>query len=256
MNDSASRRDELIGAALGGDLSDDEQREFDRAAAIDPTMLRDLLELQGTAARLHAIRPTWQDSEPPALLSERIIAATSGTEEPPAGTAVRADGIARGQGADPAARRPRSVLARHRRGVRASMTGAAAAGLLMVGALGGLLVEHRLQAPPEGPAGTLGAIEEVAVEGGPAGAEIEVSLVAHTWGTETMLEVDGLAVGESYEVLLVSRDGDELPSGTFIGTEQTVTCQMNAAILREQVSEVLIRDGAGDAVVTMDVPAV
>lgn len=45
--------------------------------------------------------------------------------------------------------------------------------------------------------------------------------MAHTWGTETILEVDGAPLGQTFAVVLLSEDGEELTSGTFVGTEQT-----------------------------------
>lgn len=92
-----------------------------------------------------------------------------------------------------------------------------------------------LDAPPEGPPGTLGAIEQITFADVPAGTTVDASLVAHTWGTETLLEIEGAALGETFEVLLVDHDGARYGSGSFIGTEATVVCAMNAAVHRTPV---------------------
>ena len=123
----------------------------------------------------------------------------------------------------------------------------------MAGALGGQALTGALQAPPDGPPGTLGALEDVTFSEQPAGTTVDAALVAHTWGTETVLELDGLAVGEEFEVVLVGDDGEEYLSGTFLGADRTVTCRMNAAVLREDVSQLQIRDGGGAVVAVSDV---
>lgn len=243
MTDSTSRREELIAAVLAGELDEEERREFDRACAADPSMLRDLDEMRETAALLERTGIRWEETELPPELEQRVLAATTGRPR-------SAAPMSPANGAPIS--RPRGGWAR-RPGATA-LLGLAAAGLIVLGALGGILVDHQLQAPPGGPPGALGAVEEVAVRDLPPGASIDVALVAHTWGTETVLEIDGLEVGESYEVVLVREDGQEMPSGTFIGAEVTIECRLNAAVMREDVSEVRIHDATGGVVVASQVP--
>lgn len=244
MTDSPSRREELIAGALAGDLDAAERGEFTRASAADPTMLEDLHEMQETAGLLARAGIGWQESDPPPDLGRRILASTSGSASDPGPPAAAPD------------RGPREDRPRRRRPARAALLSLAAAGFLAMGALGGVLVDQRLQAAPSGPPGTLGAVEDVEVADLPRGTSIEVALVAHTWGTETVLEVDGLGVGDSYEVVLVREDGREMPSGTFLGSEVRITCHLNAAVLREDVAEVRIRDATGEVVLASQVPRV
>lgn len=131
----------------------------------------------------------------------------------------------------------------------------AAATLLVVGGVAGALVQEARDAPPTGPPGTLGAREEITFTGAPS-TSIEASLVAHTWGTETILEVDGAPLGQTFAVVLLSEDGEELTSGTFFGTEQTVLCRMNAAVLRPDVAEVMIEAADGSVLASSVVPDV
>lgn len=74
MQEMPSRREELIGAALTGDLSETEKREFDQAQAqaSDPSISAELAKLRATAARLAAADVSWQEQAPPAGLEERI----------------------------------------------------------------------------------------------------------------------------------------------------------------------------------------
>lgn len=107
---------------------------------------------------------------------------------------------------------------------------------------------------PSGPPGTLGVVEQVSFDGEPAGVEVNGSLVAHTWGTETILRIDGLAVGDTFSVVLVDARGDELPSGTFLGSAVTINCRMNAAVMRADLTTVEIQDGSGATVATAALP--
>lgn len=72
-----SRREELLAAALTGDLSNDEQREFDQARAADTSIDAELAELRATAALMQASKLTWREEPPPSGLEERILTETS-----------------------------------------------------------------------------------------------------------------------------------------------------------------------------------
>lgn len=248
-----SRREELIAAALADDLNPQERREFEQASADDPTIAHDLQELQETAERLDRAGLSWQEQEPPPDLADRVLAATAGTTADGTGTT---DADTDSTTTDDTGSHSSAAPAPSHRGRRSIVFGLAAAGLVAVGGVGGALGGELLDAPPEGPPGTLGALEEVTFSQPPAGISIAGALVAHTWGTETVLEMDGFEIGESFEVILVSGGGQEFSSGTFLGAEETVTCRMNAAVLREDVSELQIRDTGGSVVVASQVPEV
>lgn len=76
MREMPSRREELIAGALAGDLSDDEQQEFNEARAADPSIDVELAELRAATARLEASEVTWREESPPSGLEERIRRAT------------------------------------------------------------------------------------------------------------------------------------------------------------------------------------
>lgn len=239
MSEDADRRAELIGAALAGELTPQEQAELDELSRRDLSVSEELAELQDVVGRVEVADLDWTDAAPSDDLADRVAAIAepsgaidrTGTPEP----------------VDVAITRPSWRARAGRVLVAACLVGA--------GVLGTLGYQETVQGPPDGPPGTLGAVEEISFTGEPGGSEVEGALVAHTWGTETVLEVDGLETGETYEVILVTRSGEELSSGTFIGAEATVDCRMNAAVMREDVTQVRIVSSDGTSVrVVADLP--
>ncbi len=85
---------------------------------------------------------------------------------------------------------------------------------------------------------------------------MEGDVVAHTWGTETLLTVDGLTVGDSYSVVVVDAAGGEHSSGTMLGSAVRIDCRLNADVLRRDAASVEIRDAAGDRVAVAELPPV
>lgn len=247
-----SSRDRLIAAALAGELTAEEQRDFDQACSADPELLSEYLSLREVTDQLAQTDLTWEDQELPPGLADRVFAATS--EAPLEGEAPTPSAASKAQRRPSRARTSDAPAARRR--FQPVLIGLAAAGLLLVGGFGGSVISGVLDTPPDGPPGALGAVEAVTFPAIPDGTSFEAALVAHTWGTETVLEVDGLAEGDIFEVVLVSEDGVELISGTFFGAEETVICRMNAAVMREDVSQLQIRDVAGAVVVSSSVPDV
>ncbi len=242
MSDQHARREALLAAALTGDLHSDEQHDFDLACAADPTLAEELQELRDLTRRLGRADLAWEEAPLPPGLAERVSLATGADPVDPAVDTAPSRSRRTGSRRPTSGTRPRRL-----------QFSLAAAGLLVAGALGGQALAGALQAPPDGPPGTLGAMEDVTFSEQPAGTTVDAALVAHTWGTETVLELDGLAVGEEFEVVLVGEDGEEYLSGTFLGADRTVTCRMNAAVLREDVSQLQIRDGGGAVVAVSDV---
>lgn len=103
-------------------------------------------------------------------------------------------------------------------------------------------------------AGTLGQervpMEAVAVS---AGDDVRASanLVAHTWGVEIKLKAAGLADGAPYTVQVTTERGDVVPAGAFLGTgAKTLTCNLNAAVLREDARSFAVLDSRGEQVLT------
>lgn len=292
--ESGSRREELIAAALTGDLGPDEQPEFDALCAGDPTILAELAEMEQITGRLSAAGLDWHDAEPSPDLADRVLAvtdssATSGTRsvgESPISTGM-ADETGAIRSADPqwvstsgssgragmsassggsgvsgesgrsevdelAARRERTSAQRRARAWIAAVAVAA----VFVGAVGALGVQSLVNRPPQGPPGTLGAVEAVTFAPSPLAGEVDASLVAHTWGTETVLEVDGFPVGQVFEVVLINTRDEPVGSGAFIGAAGTVDCRMNAGVQRSDVRGVQIQDAQGTVLLSAEVPSV
>lgn len=123
---------------------------------------------------------------------------------------------------------------------------ALAAAALLVAAIG--LSAVYFSAARQGPPG-LGETEPIAFSGAPEGVSADAAVVAHTWGTEVVLEVEGLRSGEIYTVVLEREDGGPVEAGSFIGTEDgPVECRLNGAVLRQDARAVSVVD-ADDGVV-------
>jgi hypothetical protein len=217
------RREELIAAALAGELSSEEAVEFDRLRSEDPTVDRELAAFGVVVDRLGALGG-WEEGEGSAALRSRVLRIE---EEAPA---------------------------RPRRGRLALAVGAVAASVA-VGALGATLLQGAGERPVAGPPGTLGAVETIAFEESTA-VDVEGSVIAHTWGTETVLRASGFAVGESYDLVLVTESGERLPSGSFLGSAVEIDCEMNAAVPRESVAAVEIVAAGGDVMASAELPVV
>jgi hypothetical protein len=236
---------ELLGAALAGELGEEEARELEAACERDPGLRAELAELGAAAEQLRGSGVRWTDATPPPDLGARVQQVTR-QDDAAAGPrrALSDEDTAQTTGApEPVGARDATVVPlRPRR--RAPLLVAAATGL--VAGVGATLLGTQLaDAPPSGPPGTLGAVEEVEFAGERPGSVVDGAVVAHTWGTETVLEVDGTTVGQTFQVVVVGRDGEEFSSGAFVGSEQTVTCRMNAAVLREDAAEIRI-EGADE----------
>ncbi|MBY3794222.1 anti-sigma factor [Rhodococcus fascians] len=252
MTASPDRRAELIAAAVGDDLDDAEADELRALAASDPTVDIEIAELRATTEQLERRGPDllWLDSTPPPGLRERILAATQNADN------AVAPGRSGSSGLQP--------VAGPRFGVRNGSAGLAAAAALVgvvVGSAAVLGIDAYRSEPGEaqvvvtGPPGTLGAYEEIAFTTSGPTVDVEGGLVAHTWGTETVLEMDGISDGGPYDVVLVDRSGVDRPSGTFLGSTVTIECRMNAAVLRGDVAEIEIRGSDGVVLASAQVPS-
>ncbi|WP_209561487.1 hypothetical protein [Frigoribacterium sp. PvP032] len=257
---AADRRAELIAAALASDLSPDEAVELDALRVVDPTVDDEIASLGGVVARLEPVG-TWQDAAVDAALRERIESAVAHAEpdsrDVPDFRHERAEEAAVASSGPAAAPAAATVVSlRPRRSRRIALTVLGAAACVAVGVGGGVLAATPRDAHVAGPPGTLGAVEHVAFGGEPSGVAVDGDLVAHTWGTETVLTVDGLPVGDAFSVVVVDDAGVEHESGTFLGTDVTIDCRMNAAVLREHVVSVEVRGADGAEIATASVPSV
>lgn len=263
MNDlEPDRRAELIAAALSGELTPEEGAELDALRVADPSVDAEFAELSALVGGLPAVE-RWDDVAPSAALAARIAAIDADGTDAPAPAAAPGPAAVPGPAPAPDDRAdaqlpsaaPVTPIRSSRRGLRPLLLLVGAAACVAVGLGGGALLTAPRGAV-EGPPGTLGAIEEVDFAGAPASVEIDGALVAHTWGTETVLTVDGLAQGAAFTVVVVGEDGAEYESGTFLGSAVPIDCRLNAAVLREDVAAVAIRSLEGGQIAVAEVPSV
>lgn len=138
--------------------------------------------------------------------------------------------------------------ARERRRARAASwrrMGVAAAAVVLVAALAGVGI-GRVTAPeaPAIPRETI-ALEVV---GDPEVVVDDAFVVPHKWGMELRFEAAGFEEGATYRATFVREDGTTTPAGEFLGTEATMLCNLQSAVLREDVRAVRVTDAAGRVV--------
>jgi len=233
-----------------GDLTAAEQAELDALRASDPSVDDEILELSDVLRETAAAVDGWDASAPSGSLRNKIVAIEQGAVSTPdsdadtdidTDTDTGSDDDSSGTEVLPLQRRPWLVA-----------LGAAAC--VAIGAGGMLLLQPSTPSPPTGPPGTLGAVEEIAFTGEPTGVSVDGSLIAHTWGTETILNITGLTEANPYDVVLVTVDGDSLESGSFLGSSVKIDCEMNAAVMRQSVASIQIQDAEGTVVASADLP--
>ncbi len=219
MRDRDHRRyRELLGAYALGQLDEPESSELRRH-------LEDCAECRAEEAGLRAVvaalpagpvsEPSPMEAEPSPGLEDRILGATDAGED----------------------RR------RARRGFAAA--GLAAAAVLVVTLAVAVFADLPLDTGEPG----LGDVEEISFSVAPEDGAVDGAVVAHTWGTEVILEMEGLEDGEFYTVAVEPEDGEPVSAGTFIGdADLPVECVLNGAVLREDARAVSVTDSEGNVV--------
>jgi len=117
--------------------------------------------------------------------------------------------------------------------------------LLAGGAVGGWI--GRETAPAAAPVPT----EPISLSAAAAsGVTVEsADLVAHTWGVELRVEAAGFAEGRTFRASFRTEDGRLTPAGEFLGVgEASMTCFLQSAALREDVTEVVVTNQRGRTV--------
>ncbi|MFG6476437.1 hypothetical protein ACFXP7_08605 [Microbacterium sp. P06] len=230
MNSPDDRAAELIAAAVAGALTPAESAEFDDLRRREPWIDDEVASLRALTGELDGV--SWTPSEPDGSLRDRVasISLHEATDAPAPMTELRP--------------RPRRWV-----------LPALGAACLALGLVLGVALPS-FNTTPSGPPGTLGAVEPVDVSDGPEGTTIDADLVAHTWGTEAIVDAAGLEVGATYAVVLVASDGTEYSAGAMLGSAVPIHCSVNAAVLREDVARLEIRDAGSGVVAAADLPEV
>jgi hypothetical protein len=217
---------DLIAAGLHDPLDAGPQQDLDRHLAACPACRRHHDELQSVLGHLTAAVPA------PAHLEERIVAAATRTPlrrltDRLTSRLTSATGPATG---------PRTPL----------LTGTAVAALLLIAVV---VLTGRTGGPAPGTPGA----EEVVQVSGPGALGAEVAVVTHTWGTEVVLALQGFTDPRPHQVVLLTDDGP-VAAGSFLGTDVTITCRMNAAVPRGSVRGIEVIDPGGAMVVSGVLP--
>lgn len=148
--------------------------------------------------------------------------------------------------ADELGRRRVETLAARRRS-RTRLLGAAAA-LVVAAGVGGAVGRATAPEPPAVPAEAISLQvdeQQVSVE--------SADLVAHTWGVELRIVAAGFAEGETFRAAFRTDDGTLVPAGEFRGVgDDPMTCFLQSATLREDVTQVLVTDAGGRTVLSSD----
>lgn len=222
--DAFDDRDALLAAAVAGALTPEDAARFEALRATDPEVDREVAALRALTERLSAAGPVepWIADAPSPDLRARVSRI----------------GIA-------------DAAPRRRRAWAVPVTAAA---FLSLGLVVGLVVPLAVNAPPSGPPGTLGAIEHVDLTVAAPEVRIDADLVAHTWGTEAIIEATGLEPGRTYAVTILGRDGQEYTAGEMLGSTVEILCHLNAAVLREDVEGIRVSERDGTVVASAEVP--
>lgn len=132
---------------------------------------------------------------------------------------------------------------------RLLFTGGIAAG---VAGVAGYVARDLVDEPPAPEAGP--TIEPVTFTGEPKVAS--AGLINHTWGTELLLDVQGLKAGTAYDIVFSTTQGD-VAAGSLLAVEEVLMkCRFNAAPLRADVRAITVRDPQGRPVLTAELPTV
>lgn len=226
---------ERIGADVSGRLPPEERQALQVHLA-DCAACR--AEREGLLPVLSALRAVDPDRiaapipEPSTDLIDRILE----------GTVAQATDPVPGRRRQPVAGgRTSSLTERRRRPLgHALLAIAAALALVAVGVgIGSQAFPRAAPGPP---------FETVAFRQAPPGVTASGRLIAHTWGTEIQLIVTGLNDGQRYRADFYSEDGTKFSGGTFIGVAAPMVCNLNAAILRPDVTRLRVTTDEGEVV--------
>jgi len=132
---------------------------------------------------------------------------------------------------------------------RRALVGLAAAAVLVAGVGVGALLGRTTA--PEAPAAGPVPLEQIGLaEVGASPVDVRsAGLVPHTWGVELRMEAAGFVEGEVYRAAFRDDQGELQPAGQFLGTgSASLSCNLQAGVLREDVRAVVVRDGQGRTV--------
>lgn len=236
MNDPAHQLlREMLGAYALGQLDDDEQLRVRQHLDGCTGCRAELAEIEPLRALLATVDPD--------------VFALPPAPPPGLGQAIRASVAAQRQQeeADELARRREE---RRRRRTTRIRVGAGAAALVVVSAGVGLGVGRATA--PEVPVVPTEVIALELVRGSSLDIDDAV-LIDHTWGVELRFVGSGFPEGETFRASFLDDAGVWVPAGEFRGIGAAeMTCNLQSATLREDVTRVRVTDAAGRPVMVAD----
>lgn len=163
--------------------------------------------------------------------------APSAAGQVPAGLHARMDAAI----ASEADRKRRSRMARAGGAV---LVAASVIALMVIGVLS--LIE-------ETPAAPVPEVVAVVVDPELDAVSASAGLIAHTWGIEVKLQTTGLDAGATYQAVVLGAGDLTFPAGTFTGTgPNTINCNLQASVLREDARGFQILDAQGEVVLSSE----
>lgn len=132
-------------------------------------------------------------------------------------------------------------------GRRTWLLSAAAAAVGVVGGAAAVMVSNDDAAPSAAPGPPTEAVQFT--PSAESGTALSGKVINHTWGVELLLDATGFAVGSRYRVVYLDTTDATLEAGGFIGAAIPIHCRCNAALLRNDIAAIEIRD-ADDSVVS------
>lgn len=237
MTTPQDRIDQLLAAAATGDLDEVEAAELESALAERPELRAELDALRGTVG----------------ALDDWALAGGAWSDVPSSTGLDAAVGRIGATGATPVTPTSRPRTSRRRLGLAAAAVALVAAGSATTLGVQAVVDDGTVEGPP----GTLGAVERLTPsvsDDSPLPGRVDAAFVAHTWGTEAVLDVTGTRPGAVYVVYVVDEQGRDVEAGAFLGSAVEVHCRMNAAVLREDVAGLRVADASGVTVATATAP--
>lgn len=239
MNPQEHRRlRELLGAYALGHLAPEEAQRVRAHLDGCAECRAELAGIEPLVPLLDAVDPEQFETppHPPADLGDRIRAAVAAEAHEPAAPA----GTPAGTDVD--------APSRWRAVARQPLLVAAA--VVLVALVGGLVGRASAPEPPTVPREPI-ALEDVTAS--PVSVE-SADLVPHTWGVELRMVAAGFDEGETYRAAFREGETGRLaPAGAFIGTgAETLVCNLQAAVLRDDVTQVVVTDDQGAVVLVAD----
>jgi len=215
---------ESLGAHVLGHLDPAETSEIEAHLATCADCRAELAELTPVAGALAGAKPSSANAadEVPEALHARMNAA------------IRTE----------AGRLRRSRVSRS---VGAVLVAASVVVLIVIG------VTSLLDRTPDAPDAPVAEAVAVVVDPQLDAVTASAGLIAHTWGTEVKLQTAGLDDGARYEAVVLGEGDLSFPAGTFTGTgPNTINCNLQASVLREDARGFQILDQQGEVVISSE----